>query len=361
MLCFLVWCIFTLFWAQNLEITKYILGGYVLRFVLFMFLIANEINSEKTLNGLMNSLAIAGWLFIIVGIGTILSQGYRVGTRLQILEENENTLGILFPVVLIGVLWPAVRLPKQRRAVWILLSFAFIFLSFILVALSGSRGGAITWLMTMLFLLFWRETRLWGIIGLLIIVAAVIFAPFILSTTIDRFLEKTNDTLLGGREALWQSAWTLIQKQPLKGVGIGNAPQAMMSYIRIFRSVGGVDRAVIHNPLLTIWVETGFLGLLLYLGVFAQSVWSFVREYANCRKLDENWIIPYFTLTASAFVGYFASWIKGGGMELSFTYFLILALLLIPSHLERINDLPSRNNFPDKAFTSMPIYRSSIK
>jgi hypothetical protein len=43
--------------------------------------------------------------------------------------------------------------------------------------------------------------------------------------------------------------------------------------------------------------------------------------------------MPYFALATSAFLGYFASWIKGGGMELSHSYFLMLAIFLIPSCL----------------------------
>jgi hypothetical protein len=41
-------------------------------------------------------------------------------------------------------------------------------------------------------------------------------------------------------------------------------------------------------------------------------------------------LTPYFALVCSAFVGYMFSWIKGGGMESDFSYFLMLALLLIP-------------------------------
>ena len=334
MLGFIIWCLLTLLWAKNLEASKYELGGYALRFVLFLLLFANEINTRGTLDALMKTLAIAGWVFVIAGMGTLLIQGYEVGTRLQILEENENTLGGLTPLVMVGVIWLAVRTPNPRRALWFFLSLAFVLLSFALIALSGSRGGAISWLITILVLLFWRQTRPWGIIGLLILVAAVIIAPFILSTTIDRFTDTIGDTLLGGREALWRAAWMLIRERPLTGVGVGNAPYAMISYVRLFRSVGESEWASIHNPILTIWVETGLPGLLLYLSVIASSVWSFVRQYISCRKLDGRRLMPYFALVSAGFLGYAASWFKGGGMESSFSFFLILALMLIPSHIE---------------------------
>jgi len=285
----------------------------------------------------MGILAIAGWVFIVAGMSSLFSHGYEVGTRLQILEENENTLGGLFPVLLIGVIWLAMRLTYPRRLLWMFLAMAFLLLSFILIAFSGSRGGAISWFITILFLLFWRQTRFWGIVGLLILVAAVIVAPFVLSTTLSRFTDTTGDTLLGGREALWQAAWLLIRDHPLMGVGIGNAPSAMMLYVRMFRSAWGRVGVSIHNPILTILAETGVPGILLYLGILVSALWSCVRQYSRFRKLGVEWLITYSALTASAFLGYFASWFKGGAMEQGHSYFLMVALLLIPSHLN-IND-----------------------
>ena len=163
---------------------------------------------------------------------------------------------------MVGVIWLAVRFPNPHRKFWIILSFIFVPLSFVLITLSGSRGSAISWLITMLVLLLWRQTRPWGIAGFLILFVAVILMPLIISTTIERFLVTTRDTLLGGREALWQAAWLLIRDRPLTGVGIGNASYAMMIYVRMFRSALGSDWASIHNPILAVWVDVSLPGKL---------------------------------------------------------------------------------------------------
>lgn len=341
MLLFLVWCLLTLFWAPNLTMAKYVLGGYALRFILFLFLIPNLIRTRETLNGLMTILAIAGWVFLVVGLVSLLTHGYEAGTRLQILEGNENTLGGLFPIVVIGVIWLAQRKNIPRNNLWQLLTFLFLLLSFILTALSGSRGSLISWGITMLTLFIWRQTRRWGLVGLLIMLVAATGAPFILTTTIGRFTDLTQDTFLGGREALWQAAWMLIHDNPLLGVGIGNSRYAMMSYVRLFRSVGSYEMVAIHNPVLTIWVDTGLPGLILYLGVLASSIWTFIRQYHRCKQLAEHWLLPYFALVTSTFFGYFATWIKGGGIESSFSYFLVIALLLLPS-LQKLKEDPAQ-------------------
>jgi hypothetical protein len=63
------------------------------------------------------------------------------------------------------------------------------------------------------------------------------------------------------------------------------------------------------------------------------AVWSFIRHYIWFKKHKAYNLLPYFALVFAAFLGYLASWIKGGGMEADFSYFLMLALLLIPSGL----------------------------
>ena len=90
-----------------------------------------------------------------------------------------------------------------------------------------------------------------------------------------------------------------------------------------------------HNPILTVWSETGIPGIILYLGILVSAIWSFAKQYLRYKKRDAGEkFTPYFSLVASVFLGYMVSWFKGGGMQTHFTYFLLLALLLIPSGMD---------------------------
>jgi putative inorganic carbon (HCO3(-)) transporter len=237
-------------------------------------------------------------------------------------------------VTMPGALWPAMQPSKQHKALRTLRASIFLLLAIGLVAVSGSRGSAISLLVTLLAFWLWRPTRPWGKLGLLILALGAITAPFLFATTWERFAVIRGDTLLGGREALWQATWRLIRDYPWRGVGIGNAAYAVMPHLRMLRSVSGHERAAIHNPVLAIWAETGIPGVLLYLGVLGSAVWLFARQQYQHRKVGVHYLVPYFALVSSVFLGFMASWIKGGGMESDFTYFMMLALLLIPSHLE---------------------------
>ena len=138
---------------------------------------------------------------------------------------------------------------------------------------------------------------------------------------------------------LWQAAWEMIRENPLGGVGIGNARLSILPYLNMANTIEGVSA---HNPILVIWSETGLLGILLYLGILISAVISFSKQYLYYKGINvcHPWI-PYFAFVSSVFLGFMASWFKGGGMEMAHSYFFMLALLLIPSGLESNRSLSS--------------------
>jgi|YelNatPaOPRAMG01_1025707.scaffolds.fasta_scaffold00598_9 putative inorganic carbon (HCO3(-)) transporter len=339
MLGFILWCLISLLWSSDLSAGMTILQVYGLRTILFLWLIPNEIQTEKRLNSLMSVLIADGLVLMCVSYYEILTTGYAPGSRLKVLDVNENWLGILSILTMTGVLWQAVRPSGRHKTLKKLTALAFVCLTIGLVAMSGSRGSALSLAITLAAFGLWKPTRLWGLSGLLVVALAALFTPSLLATTLDRFFSPSasGETFLGGREVLWGAAWQLIRDHPLFGVGIGNAPIAIIAYLKPFMSVWGYDSIALHNPVLTIWCETGFPGLLLYLGVLLSAVWSFFRQYTAVRKSGSGNLLPFYALVSSLFLGYMASWIKGGGMESDFSYFMLLALLLIPAALKKTN------------------------
>jgi O-antigen ligase len=334
MLGFLAWGTVTLLWTTNPSVSASALQAYALRLVLFLLLVPNIVRTQENLEGLMTTLAVGGWALMLASVGTVLVEGYRPGTRFAVLEANENAVGILFLLALSGVLWRATQPSKAHKWLRISLATAFLLLSMALTAISGSRGSAISFLVVIWAFWVWKSTRRWATAGLLMLIVAAVGAPSIFRTTLDRFAWGLGYGLLGGREALWKAAWVLIGQHPWRGVGVGNAPYAVLSELGTFMSVADLERAAIHNPVLAVFAETGILGILLYLGVLGSAVWSVWHRYRQLEKISTDLHPRYFAIVSSVFLGYMTSWIKGGGMESNPTYFLMLALLVIPSHLE---------------------------
>lgn len=334
MLGFLMWGIVTLAWAPELDRGMEKLGQYVFRLILYLLLIANEINTKRTLDGLMRILVLSGWLLVLAGIGMVLFQGYDPGTRLEVLGMDENEFGIRILVTMPGVLWQVTQASRRQKTLRMVLSVVFLLLALVLVALSGSRGTAICWLATLLAFWFWKPTRPWGKLGLLILIVAVISTPFIFSIVVHRFAEAGAGSL-GGRLVIWRASWSLIRDHPWGGVGIGNAAYILPSYLnRIASRWRYQQRASSHNAVLQIWGETGAPGILLYTSVLVSAVWLFVQQYRQCNRTSACFLKPYFALVSCVFVGVMLWWVKGGGAAYDPIYFLLLAFLLIPSCLE---------------------------
>jgi putative inorganic carbon (HCO3(-)) transporter len=332
MLAFLAWGITTLLWAPDPVAGRRQLMAYIVGFVLLL-LVVNEVNSRRALDGLMATLALSGWGLVLASVGTVLTQGYMPGTRLSVLGMNENEMGMVVLVTMMGVLWQVTQPSTRHRQVKKLLPWVFLLMTMGLVAASGSRGSAISLLAVLLGFCIWRPTRAWGVVGLLVLAVGGILTPLVFSTTLERFAITQGDTLLGGREALWRAAWNLIRDQPWRGVGLGNARQALVPYVLLLRTVEDTQSVAVHNPILQVWAETGLPGILIYLTILGSAVWLFVRQYLYYRRTGIQALIPYLALVSSTFLGYMTSWIKGGAMEAAFIYFLLIGLLLVPSHL----------------------------
>jgi O-antigen ligase len=233
---------------------------------------------------------------------------------------------------MVGVAWKASQASNPNVKYWKLMAYLYIFAAIVITAVSGSRGSFISLLVTFTAFWFWKPTRVLGKVSYLYLIIIGLILPFMYKTVIDRFtsIDQMN-TLLGGREALWSAAWLYIKNNPWIGVGIGNSNYVMLTYLQLLRSTLGLDYASVHNPILTIWMETGIPGLVLYLGGLTSAVALFTRQYYKSKRINNDRLNPYFGIVAAVFLGYMFSWLKGGGVESSNTYFLMLALLLIPS------------------------------
>lgn len=334
MLAFLMWSLITLLWADNFEWAKTLFQVYSLRFVLFIFLIPNLIRTKRSLDGMLITLALNGWVLMAFSLFALVQDGYTPGSRFKLFDVNENDASMLIITTLLGVLWVATQLSEQRRFIKTMMAVLYLLLTIVFVFASGSRGSAISLIITLIAFLFWKETRSWSIVCIILLFLTLIFYPSLFTTTVERFLLQARDSLslLGGREVLWKAAWEIIWDHPFDGVGIGNAGIAIQPYLDVAHNVDGVSA---HNPILVIWGETGLIGILLYLGILISALISFFKQYMRFRinSIYQPYI-PYFALVTCILLGFIVSWVKGGGMESAHSYFLILSLLLIPSGLE---------------------------
>jgi putative inorganic carbon (hco3(-)) transporter len=339
-LLFLVWAFITLIWVNDFSVGLQQLQVYSLRFIIFLLLIPNEIRTRSRLNGFMGVIALDGLALVIASLWILLTQGYTPGVRFTIFNVNENIVGVAAMITLAGVLWQAAH-PRKHYRVWNTLAGIYFLFAIGITAISGSRGSTISLMVTTAAFLLWKSTRKWAYIALVFLVIAVVMYPAMFTTMVERFLMTHGDTLLNGREFTWQAAWMVIESNPIFGVGIGESRFAIIPYLsHIFSDQ--LSGAAVHNPVLTIWVETGLIGLFIYLSIPVVAVRSFISQMHTAMKEKEEWWLPYFAIISSIALGYLISWYVGGGLQSDFSYFLILSFLILPACIEKTEPQPVR-------------------
>jgi O-antigen ligase len=171
-----------------------------------------------------------------------------------------------------------------------------------LVALSSfiltySRGGAVAFLVSILFLVILKKDRLL----LLALGGLIVIVPLIVARTpLEWALSRPNPLAFlydSSRLLHWQTALNMIKAHPFLGVGINNFP---VNYA-LYKTAGdtfGVWYA--HNAYLQLTAETGIIGFCLFLALIGQV---FARGWQALAMLREN------QKSAAIALGFLASWV----------------------------------------------------
>jgi putative inorganic carbon (hco3(-)) transporter len=331
LLAYMAWASFSLIWAPDLLEARAKLAAYGIG-VALLFLSINQIRSLAAVDGLMRVLGLIGWIMVLGGLHALFFSSYHFGERLEVLAMNQNQYPMFLILMIPGSIWPVIRAEGGKRAAKLVLSILFILCTLLLVALSGSRGGTISLLLMLLAFWFWKPVRPWGVVGVALMAISLTSAPFLLDTLSNRFNEQEGGAF-GGRDVLWRASLLLIQDHPFTGVGVGNGPFELHGYIVTLTNYYNYRHDLpSHNPLLEVGVETGLLGMLIYIGALCCALWLFLRHHGDRRENDAA-LAAYFPIVLGVAAGYLSSWFKSGGMENHFTFFLLLMLLAIPSQL----------------------------
>jgi O-antigen ligase len=222
----------------------------------------------------------------------------------------------------------------MRRWLAHLLSFAYLAGAMLLTALSGSRGGILSFSLVLVLMAFARSTRRWTLMAACLVIGAAVATPFLFATAIQRFQESEAGEL-GGRDVLWYSGILLLRDYPL-GAGLGNGKPTMPRYLyaRVSSEEFGVwTYRSTHNPVLDVGIDSGIPGMVLYAGAIGAALMSFAggarQDRAGCGPLPR----AFYAVTFFPFAGFFLSWIRDGGMNTHPALFIVLAVLVLPARL----------------------------
>ena len=195
------------------------------------------------------------------------------------------------------------------------------------IFLCGSRSAIFSVLLFILFSYFYRLSSFLGIIMFIAILLVYQYVSLNLANIVTYLgMEEyfRIDTLEdgSGRLIAWNFAWENIQSNMFIGKGFYYTEYLYKKYYEFLSTQGHQGNA--HNSYLTIWLDTGLIGLFLYLSAF---IITFVRA-AKTTHLA----IP--VLYSILFSANFESWLSGSLNPLTIQVWIIITLLVFLKPVE---------------------------
>jgi O-antigen ligase len=188
---------------------------------------------------------------------------------------DPNDLGITLATGMAIAVYLAHRGKRRRDALWLV----YLPLALTAIVLSGSRSAFLAMAVALAVAIGCARQRHAGVIvgalALLVVGGALasIIVPQEVWARIFTMRESLAHGTLGGRTAIWIAGLGAFAKHPLFGIGIGGFGDAVAF-------VTGQRGGAAHNTLLSVGVELGTVGVLLFVAAVASAVLNGLRSAA---------------------------------------------------------------------------------
>lgn len=245
--------------------------------------------------------------------------------RFNGLLGNPNGLGLYSSIFFIlfsiyNNLFPGNFSKKEKSLIYLLIVISIL--------LSGSRNSIITIIIFSISALIFRYSTLLGFtLIILIIVSNDLISNFIYSLIetlgLTEYFRLDEAEKVSGRVIAWEFAWQNIQDNYFFGKGFDYTNYLYIKFYEVLSMKGHLGNA--HNSYLTIWLDTGLIGLLLLLR-------ALIISYAKVAKASPM-IIP--ALISFLFSMFFESWFAASLNP--FTFQLIIIVILAEIKLNNTN------------------------
>jgi O-antigen ligase len=202
----------------------------------------------------------------VAALATILLFRSEAGElrRFSAMEADPNTVAMTLALAL-PMAWYLSVTYRQPFLRWA--GRGFLAVGLVAVGLTGSRGGMLATIVALLIVPLTMTKlspgRLAAAIGVLGLsgALAVTYVPERIVQRLATTGEEVEALSLGGRFTLWKAGVKAFTQRPVVGYGTGAWGTAVSPWL-------GPNPQVAHNSFLSVLVETGIVGLLLYLTMF---------------------------------------------------------------------------------------------
>ncbi len=267
---FICWVLLSTFWAiaQPLSIERKV--NTYLQMMVMVWVIWETAPTRARLASLLQAYVIGAYVAAGATIYNYLTGSVEKDYgRFAATGFDANDLGTLLALAL-PMAWylaTAASYPWQRG-----LNRAYFVIGLVAILLTGSRGAMLTSILALSVIPLTLKQMRTGVkvASIVMMILAFVAAAWLVPTTSFERLSTTTTEIsegsLTGRVAIWESGLRAVPGAPLQGYGPGG-------WFVVAGSVYGRIRSP-HNTYLSILVEEGMIGLVLFLSMF---VVTFVR------------------------------------------------------------------------------------
>jgi O-antigen ligase len=299
---FAAWAAASLLWAADLAPSVGRLTT-VLQLLAFVWLgwqmARSRLDLRLLLAGFLAGCAVVAggaWRSFLSGVTVVEMVGEQAvdfdDPRYAAIGFDPNDMGVTLAIGIPIAAYLALTGERRWRHLW----FAYVPLALSGIALSGSRGAMITSVVAIGCVVTWTGRRSLAAAGatLALVVAGALSVWWLKPETWERaltFRQQIAGGTLGDRLPIWRAAWDVLWDHPVAGVAIGGFPEAVAPVLT-FPSAA-------HNTVLSVLVELGLVGGLLYFGAVVAVLLGVRRSAAPDRELVVGLLLTW-TVGASS-------------------------------------------------------------
>ncbi len=267
---------------------------------------------------LIISISIGAFLGIIASYFEIPFLAHTIGTGVDpravgaATDPNNFSLMLIFGLPLLVHWFFGAKRPAEKLFIVLL-----VFMNLYGIVLTYSRGGALIFLITMIFIFFEHKNRFnVRYLGLLLASVAIAFL-MVLTLVPSQYWERQRtmthtktDPAVGRRLSYIVVAWDTFLKNPIIGTGPGTYKNvfAESGYARHFALEVELEKGPVglrryaHNTYLEHLVGTGIIGFVVFLIIIWIALRSFKKALDNCRKNGREDLLPIIAAYRLSFI-----------------------------------------------------------
>lgn len=300
---FLLWSGLTLFWSVDAHIS---IKGFITQAqILGMLVIVWDVlRTRAQVEAALQAYVVGAYLAAAGIISTFVTSPepeYAAHRRYSLGTFEVDGIALILALGIPAAWYLAIHQGRWHQGLVMRLgNFAYLPAAAFAMALTGTRGAAVASIPSAIFVIWsiWRSTGRTRVVAATAIgVAAVLVIAFAPPELLGRIGSAADNlTAAGDRsETIWTRSFQVFHENPIAGVGLDVHRQAVPIGFHITEGVAHSSFGKeAHNTLISILVETGLIGLLLFGG----ATFLLVREVARLRGPDARYWICQLAVIA---------------------------------------------------------------